>query len=160
MHKLPPRCSGAANHGAARREPSAIISRASFQRKSSSRFADTRSWQPVVYPVADTMKGINCLLRKSLVQGTTTQQLRHSLRTTQSSRLHHHIRRPLHTTASRQSSQPADNPNFTSIVDNPAEIVRTGRRHGPGLIILGRSPPTTLRSSPLLETHKANLTLL
>lgn len=35
--------------------------------------------------------------------------------------------------------QPADDPNFTSIIDNPPNLVRTGKRHGPGLIILGMS---------------------
>lgn len=33
--------------------------------------------------------------------------------------------------------QPADNGNFTSIVDNPPVLVRSGRKHGPGLLILG-----------------------
>jgi hypothetical protein len=36
-----------------------------------------------------------------------------------------------------QSKQAADEPGFVSIVDNPPNIVRTGRKHGPGLIILG-----------------------
>lgn len=31
----------------------------------------------------------------------------------------------------------ADDPRWLSVVDNPARIVRTGRKHGPGLIILG-----------------------
>ena len=34
----------------------------------------------------------------------------------------------------------ADDPNWVSVVDQPARIVRTGRKHGPGLIILGMSP--------------------
>ncbi|KAJ4416065.1 surf-like protein [Gnomoniopsis sp. IMI 355080] len=38
--------------------------------------------------------------------------------------------------------QPADDPNFTSILDNPSTLVRTGRRHGPGLIILAIIPIT------------------
>lgn len=38
------------------------------------------------------------------------------------------------------SRQAADDPNFTSIIDNPPNLIRTGRRHGPGLIILGKSP--------------------
>lgn len=46
-------------------------------------------------------------------------------------------RRPFSTTP-RRPRQAADDPNFTSIVDNPPELVRTGRRHGPGLIILGK----------------------
>ncbi|KAF2427590.1 SURF1-domain-containing protein [Tothia fuscella] len=37
---------------------------------------------------------------------------------------------------------PADNPNFTSIVDEPAVMIRSGRKHGPGLIILALMPIT------------------
>jgi surfeit locus 1 family protein len=33
--------------------------------------------------------------------------------------------------------QLADDPRWLSVVDHPAQIVRTGRKHGPGLIILG-----------------------
>ncbi|TGO45242.1 hypothetical protein BOTNAR_0686g00060 [Botryotinia narcissicola] len=40
------------------------------------------------------------------------------------------------------SRQAADDPNFTSIIDNPPNLVRTGRRHGPGLIILALIPLT------------------
>ncbi|KAI1499980.1 SURF1-domain-containing protein [Biscogniauxia marginata] len=39
-------------------------------------------------------------------------------------------------------SNPADDPTFTSILDNPPELVRAGRRHGPGLIILAIIPVT------------------
>ncbi|KAK4674279.1 surf-like protein [Podospora pseudopauciseta] len=38
--------------------------------------------------------------------------------------------------------QPADDPGFQSIIDNPPELVRTGKRHGPGLIILAIIPIT------------------
>ncbi|KAF7867195.1 hypothetical protein EAF04_005278 [Stromatinia cepivora] len=41
-----------------------------------------------------------------------------------------------------KSRQAADDPNFTSIIDNPPNLVRTGRRHGPGLIILALIPLT------------------
>lgn len=42
-----------------------------------------------------------------------------------------------------RSRQPADEPNFSSILDNPPQLVRTGhRRHGPGLIILAIIPVT------------------
>ncbi|TVY40567.1 Cytochrome oxidase assembly protein [Lachnellula subtilissima] len=37
---------------------------------------------------------------------------------------------------------PGDDPNFMSIVDNPPTLVRTGKRHGPGLIILALIPIT------------------
>jgi surfeit locus 1 family protein len=39
-------------------------------------------------------------------------------------------------------SNPGDDPSFTSIVDNPPTLVKTGRRHGPGLIILALIPIT------------------
>ncbi|GME66517.1 Surfeit locus 1 [Neofusicoccum parvum] len=38
--------------------------------------------------------------------------------------------------------QPGDDPTFSSIVDQPAQLVKTGRRHGPGLIILALIPIT------------------
>ncbi|ESZ89665.1 putative COX1 assembly protein Shy1 [Sclerotinia borealis F-4128] len=41
-----------------------------------------------------------------------------------------------------KSRQAADDPNFTSILDNPPNLVRTGRRHGPGLIVLALIPIT------------------
>ncbi|KAK4229959.1 cytochrome oxidase assembly protein shy1 [Podospora fimiseda] len=51
--------------------------------------------------------------------------------------------RPISTSTPRtQRPQPADDPNFTSILDNPPELVRTGRKHGPGLIILAIIPIT------------------
>ena len=37
----------------------------------------------------------------------------------------------------RLAHNPADNSDFLSIVDNPPILVKSGRRHGPGLIILG-----------------------
>ncbi|KAI0390667.1 SURF1 family protein [Xylariaceae sp. FL0594] len=42
----------------------------------------------------------------------------------------------------RPRPQPADDPTFSSIVDNPPELVRSGRRHGPGLVILAIIPVT------------------
>ncbi|KAK3906593.1 cytochrome oxidase assembly protein shy1 [Staphylotrichum tortipilum] len=50
-------------------------------------------------------------------------------------------RRPISSTP-RRPRQAADDPSFTSIVDNPPELVRTGRKHGPGLIILAIIPVT------------------
>ncbi|KAI8303070.1 Cytochrome oxidase assembly protein shy1 [Colletotrichum sp. SAR11_59] len=49
-------------------------------------------------------------------------------------------RRTFHTTPRRADVQPG--PDFHSIVDNPPDLVRTGRRHGPGLIILALIPVT------------------
>lgn len=37
----------------------------------------------------------------------------------------------------RRMIQPADDPSFTSIVDNPPRLVRAGKGHGLGLVILG-----------------------
>ncbi|ROV93232.1 hypothetical protein VPNG_09563 [Cytospora leucostoma] len=44
----------------------------------------------------------------------------------------------------RDAPQPADDPNFQSILDNPPTLIRagSGRRHGPGLIILAIIPVT------------------
>lgn len=41
------------------------------------------------------------------------------------------------TTSIPRGRQAADDPGFTSIVDNPPVLVRAGKKHGPGLIILG-----------------------
>ncbi|KAL7620962.1 surf-like protein [Parahypoxylon ruwenzoriense] len=52
-------------------------------------------------------------------------------------------RRAFTSSPPRSSSRPpAENPSFTSVLDNPPELVRTGRRHGPGLIILAAIPVT------------------
>ncbi|KAF9872251.1 hypothetical protein CkaCkLH20_10343 [Colletotrichum karsti] len=48
--------------------------------------------------------------------------------------------RPFHTTPRPLASEPP--PDFHSIVDNPPDLVRTGRRHGPGLILLALIPVT------------------
>jgi len=34
---------------------------------------------------------------------------------------------------------PVDDPAFVSLIDQPVQLVRQKRRHGPGLIILGRA---------------------
>lgn len=48
----------------------------------------------------------------------------------------------------RWASNPADRADFVSIVDNSPLLVKTGRRHGPGLIILGK--PLQLCEASLL----------
>ena len=48
----------------------------------------------------------------------------------------HCSHQPQNPTLRRYAHNPADNPSFTSIVDNPPQIIKTGRRHGAGLIIL------------------------
>ncbi|KAG6002486.1 hypothetical protein E4U21_003014 [Claviceps maximensis] len=51
--------------------------------------------------------------------------------------------RPFTTTTRLPYQQPADDPNFQSILDAPTRIVRAGRpRHGPGLILLALIPLT------------------
>ncbi|KAI0894400.1 SURF1-domain-containing protein [Annulohypoxylon nitens] len=52
------------------------------------------------------------------------------------------LRRPFTHSTKRPSRPPAEDPAFTSILDNPPELVRTGRRHGPGLVILAIIPVT------------------
>ncbi|KAK2758054.1 surf-like protein [Arachnomyces sp. PD_36] len=42
----------------------------------------------------------------------------------------------------RFSHTPADDPNWISVADHPAKLVRTGQKHGPGLIILALIPIT------------------
>jgi hypothetical protein len=61
-------------------------------------------------------------------------------------------------TARRRSKQAADDPNFMSIVDNPPNLIRTGRRHGPGLIVLGLSSAFSSNRSPanLTSSHSNN----
>lgn len=49
-------------------------------------------------------------------------------------------RRPFTSYAFRREAkkQPSfDDPDFVSIIDGPPQIIRSGKRHGPGLIILG-----------------------
>ncbi len=40
----------------------------------------------------------------------------------------------------RYAHTPADDPYFQSIVDNPPMLVKSGQKHGPGLIVLCRHP--------------------
>ncbi|KAK2743404.1 surf-like protein [Myotisia sp. PD_48] len=42
----------------------------------------------------------------------------------------------------RSAHTPAEDPSWSSIADNPAKLVRTGGKHGPGLIILALIPIT------------------
>lgn len=51
-------------------------------------------------------------------------------------------RRPFTRTTPLASKPPAEDPSFTSVLDHPPELVRTGRRHGPGLIVLAIIPVT------------------
>ncbi|CAM1501613.1 Fc.00g035970.m01.CDS01 [Cosmosporella sp. VM-42] len=51
-------------------------------------------------------------------------------------------RRPFTSTSRRANKPPAEDPEFVSILDGPPKIVRAGKRHGPGLIILAIIPIT------------------
>lgn len=55
-----------------------------------------------------------------------------------------HNRTITHTLPRHRSPQPADDPSFISIVDNPPIPVRVGssKRHGPGLLVLALIPLT------------------
>ncbi|KAL8954007.1 MAG: hypothetical protein Q9222_000168 [Ikaeria aurantiellina] len=61
---------------------------------------------------------------------TTARFLRH---TRYNPRIFHH---------ERSAHSPAEETNFTSLVDNGPDIVRSGRRHGPGIIVLALIPIT------------------
>lgn len=58
---------------------------------------------------------------------------------------HRHLRRAIHTSprhSQQQYQNPADDPNFKSLLDEPPRLIRSSRRHGPGLIILAIIPLT------------------
>lgn len=53
------------------------------------------------------------------------------------------FRPPTATPRRHYANSPADDPNFTSILDQPPQLIRSGRkRHGPGLIVLAAIPIT------------------
>ncbi len=81
------------------------------------------------------MKSINCFLRPPLAQ-RAARQLRQQLQHT--APIPKTCRRRFSRTASRRAREPADDPNFSSIIDAAPQLVRSGRKHGPGLILLGR----------------------
>jgi hypothetical protein len=43
--------------------------------------------------------------------------------------------------------QLVDDPNWISAIDQPAKLVRVGRKHGPGIIILGMETPGFLHQT-------------
>ncbi|KAJ0123180.1 SURF-family protein [Diaporthe amygdali] len=92
------------------------------------------------------MKAFTRLARPSQALHTLRKTLDSSPRaprTTPSSAPNPPSRRPFSQSTRRSDRpQPADDPNFTSILDNPPNLVRAGRRHGPGLIILAIIPLT------------------
>ncbi|KAF5009517.1 hypothetical protein FDECE_4266 [Fusarium decemcellulare] len=50
-------------------------------------------------------------------------------------------KRPFASSVLRRNKQPVEDPEFVSILDGPPKIVRAGKRHGPGLIILAIGRP-------------------
>lgn len=55
----------------------------------------------------------------------------------------------------RYAHNPADHdPSFSSIVDNPPIPVRTGQKHGPGLIVLSESLNKSAYTNYKLTEHK------
>lgn len=58
----------------------------------------------------------------------------------QSSPLAHPIQCLHHSPQRRFAHNPADNPDFESILNKPVKLVQAGKKHGPGLIILGIYP--------------------
>jgi hypothetical protein len=64
--------------------------------------------------------------------------------------------RPFHHVFKRSAVNPADTPGWTSIVDNPPRIVRTGKRHTAGLIVLGTTSSPTLAPQPANHSSSDN----
>ncbi|CZS98233.1 related to SURF1 protein [Rhynchosporium agropyri] len=85
------------------------------------------------------MRNSSSLLRQARSLNLSSSGIRRNLRPTifQSCPACRHI-----SSTPRAQAQPADNPDFMSIVDNPPNLVRSGKRHGPGLIILALIPIT------------------
>lgn len=84
------------------------------------------------------MKAVNRLARP-----TATRQTLHALTKTSNPRTCRPFSHTRPRTQGPERPQPADDPNFHSILDNPPQLIRTGgRRHGPGLIVLAIIPLT------------------
>ncbi|KAM3502176.1 hypothetical protein MY11210_009148 [Beauveria gryllotalpidicola] len=77
-----------------------------------------------------------CAVRSTTTSTTTTTAARPPPSSTTSSRFFSTTRR------TRARKQPADDPNFVSTVDLDPTMIRPGRKHGPGLIILALIPIT------------------
>jgi surfeit locus 1 family protein len=91
--------------------------------------------------LTDTMKAFSRALRLSGRRTRPSFSPKHAPDPRISSPSQPHARQ-LSSTPHRRLKQAADDPSFTSILDNPPNLIRTGRRHGPGLIILAIVPLT------------------
>lgn len=76
-------------------------------------------------------------LRSSVFRAATTFSRFSSGRVLRGSKPQSICRRCQKQQQKRFAHTPADDPNWISVADHPAKLVRTGQRHGPGLIILG-----------------------
>ncbi|KAI8627861.1 SURF1 family protein [Xylariaceae sp. FL1651] len=101
--------------------------------------SSTSSWIPRHTLARQVERSIERQFRSPRQPSTTTSALRPHIRPANARA---HPRRPFANTSARRAKQPGDDPNFTSVLDNPPELVRAGRRHGPGLIILALIPIT------------------
>ncbi|KAJ9155334.1 SURF1-like protein [Pleurostoma richardsiae] len=89
------------------------------------------------------MRGFNCILRPSSQAQKAVRHLHLQSCAAKSSRpIFPSSHRSISHSPCLRSKQPGDDPGFTSFIDNPPELVRAGRRHGPGLIILAIIPVT------------------
>ncbi|KAH8882677.1 hypothetical protein GQ53DRAFT_753474 [Thozetella sp. PMI_491] len=87
------------------------------------------------------MNPLNCLVRPAAGRRITALLSKQSLTAPARPQLAP-ARRAISSSPQRTARQAADEPGFTSILDNPPELVRSGRKHGPGLIILAIIPIT------------------
>lgn len=98
------------------------------------------------HPTRRTMKAFTCLARPSTARRTflrLTTNASSKPRAPPQRALSHARPRPQkqQPPQSHEPLQPADDPSFTSILDNPPQLVRAGgRRHGPGLLVLAVIP--------------------
>lgn len=91
---------------------------------------------------------LNCLLRPSASQrlsSTICQNVARQAGAQKTAAQSAARRQPFSSSPRRPRRQPADDPGFSSIVDNPPELVRTGNKHGWGLMVLGATCHTPQR---------------
>lgn len=98
--------------------------------------------------MAKPAAALNCLLRPSASQrlsSTISQNVARQSAARETAAQCAARRQPFSSSPRRPRQQPADDPGFSSIVDNPPELVRTGNRHGWGLMVLGATCHTPQR---------------
>ena len=60
----------------------------------------------------------------------------------------------------RFAHYPVEAPEFVSIVDNPPTLVKVGRRHGPGLLILGKAIKASQATHPMTIDQRLQTALI